>query len=733
MDDELVSTFLDEGAELLDHIEPTLMEIQQAIKDRVKPDNEQINELFRLYHTFRGSAGILGLERVTNVTHHAESLLDLVRHDKLDLTAEGIDLLCRAIDLIRELLETFSNNNNDEGHDDAVEAMVAELMAAAEPETGQQTAYTVETTPQPVTANTQEDDAIDPLRQRFLAESEDLLESMEHALVLALKKPNDSDDEIQETFRSMHTLKGNSAIMELSEIEQLTQQAESVLDTLRSKTATKPSRSIEDLLTIIDVLRGAIGEYSAGGDGSVTGLEAFIDVLGEHLESAPKPEEVQSTQEAFKLLNKDQKPGQQSPSESKNKRTISEVFKDKGGQKTTTENKRQDVRVDLAKLDALINSVGELVLAESMVANNPVIAECEDETLQSAIHHLRRVASDLQDIAMAARMIPLAGTFKKMMRVVHDVAKRCGKDARLELVGEETEVDKTVIEKIGDPLVHIVRNALDHGLETPEERLAVGKPEQGTVTIEARHEAGEVWILIKDDGKGINREAVLKKAYDKGIVGPEAVDWPDEKVNNLIFAPGFSTAAAITDVSGRGVGMDVVKRNIENLKGRVDILSEFGKGSTIRLRLPLTLAIINGLVIRVGTGRYIIPILNVHEAFQANPEKIIVGPDGDKMIRIREDIHHVIHLGEVLNRPADNNELENGLLVIVEVDKRRVCLMVDEVLGQQETVIKGLSSYLGDARGIAGCTILGDGSVALILDPPGVLHLASALSEQTVP
>ncbi len=318
-----------------------------------------------------------------------------------------------------------------------------------------------------------------------------------------------------------------------------------------------------------------------------------------------------------------------------------------------------------------------------------------------------------------------------MTRLVHDTAKKAGKQAQLVLFGEDTEVDKTVIELINDPLVHIIRNSVDHGLEpSAEDRKAAGKPETGTVTIEAKHESGEVLILIKDDGRGLNREKILAKAIERGFFPPNA-NPPDHDVFRCIFEPGFSTAAQVTDISGRGVGMDVVRKNIERMKGRIDLKSRAGEGTTVVLRIPLTLAIMDGMLVRVGKSQYTVPLLSIRESFRPLPDLAHCNPDGTETVKVREDILPVLRLHKIFDRSPDTTNFHEGILMIIEADGVQACLFVDEIMGQQQTVIKALSKALGDIKGLSGCTILGDGSVSLILDVSGLLK--EHLNHETSP
>ncbi len=377
---------------------------------------------------------------------------------------------------------------------------------------------------------------------------------------------------------------------------------------------------------------------------------------------------------------------------------------------------RQDIRVDLGKLDDLINLIGEMVIAENMLLRSPDIEGLELDNFNKAAQQMSKLVRDLQEMAMVIRMIPVSGLFRRMIRLVHDLSIKSGKKVDLQLFGQETEVDKTVIEQITDPLVHLLRNSLDHGLETPSERTACGKAEKGVVKLSARHQEGEVWIEVEDDGRGLNRDKILSKAISKGLVSGDGSHLSEKEIFNLIFQPGFSTADKVTDVSGRGVGMDVVKKNLEKIKGKIEVQSTLGQGSRITLRIPLTLAIIDGMLVRIGQSRCIVPLLSIREIFRPTSEDITVMPDGLELAKVRDSFHPVIYLDRLLEEPADYKSIEDGVLIVVEYQDKYLCLLVDEILGQQQTVIKGLSDYIGNVRVASGCTILGNGEVCLILD-----------------
>ncbi|MCA9504209.1 MAG: chemotaxis protein CheA [Myxococcales bacterium] len=374
------------------------------------------------------------------------------------------------------------------------------------------------------------------------------------------------------------------------------------------------------------------------------------------------------------------------------------------------------IRVDLERLDHLMDLVGELILAETMVTHSPDVEGLHLPRFEKAAVHLNRITRSLQDVAMSTRMIPIGATFRKMLRVVRDLARKQGKEVELELAGEETEIDKTVVEAIGDPLVHIVRNSVDHGIEMPDVRNAAGKPRMGRVRLEARHQGGEIWILIEDDGKGLDREAILAKAVSRGLIDEEAAqELRDPEIFRFVFEAGFSTASKVTDVSGRGVGMDVVRRNIENLGGKVEIASELGVGTQITIRLPLTLAIIEGMLVRVGDLVYTLPLLSIRESIPIETADVTRLNGGGEMVRVREGLIPMLRLHDYHGVEARAERLEDGIAIVVE-DQECFCLFVDEVIGQRQTVIKGLPAYLGSLRGVSGCSILSDGDISLILD-----------------
>ncbi|MCH8874882.1 chemotaxis protein CheA, partial [candidate division KSB1 bacterium] len=558
--------------------------------------------------------------------------------------------------------------------------------------------------------------------KQFTAEAEDMLTATEEAFLILDKDPT-NQEQLGEAFRALHSFKGNAGFFGYGDLEKLSHQAETALDKIRRGEIGGDSQLFSLLLEILDFLRDGVEQAVEGRQPTIAALPGLTNLLQGNvarLESskakkpkgepqADKPEKASESNEAKERVKK---PAPQAKETAPKANSKAAAPARKAAQ-------RQSIRVDIEKLEMLLDLVGELVIAEAMVAQNPDLKELLNVSLdrfEKSALHLNKITRDLQDIATSIRMIPLSATFRRMIRLVRDLAHKTGKKVDLEIIGEETEVDKTVIEKITDPLVHIIRNSIDHGIGTPESRKKVSKPETGHLTLEAKYVGGEVWISIKDDGMGLNRERILSKAIEKGLVEDDGSDLADGDIWQLIFQPGFSTAEKVTAVSGRGVGMDVVRRNIENIRGKVDIVCVPGEGTEVILRIPLTLAIIDGMLIRVGKSLYIIPIIAIRETIKAKYKDITTTMDGQEIINIRGNLYPIVRLHEFYGIEPSATELTEGILMIVGDAGRRFCLFVDELIGQQQIVIKGLSEYVANVKAISGCTILGDGMVCLIID-----------------
>nr|WP_320113773.1 chemotaxis protein CheA [uncultured Desulfuromonas sp.] len=757
---EIIQEFVQESQDMIEQLEPTIIELGQ------NTDNETINAVFRLFHSMKGSAGFLEFNHITSVAHAAESLLDMVRSGQMALQPEHVTLLCECCDFTKAALETVDEHFTDEAMAEQGEAMAARFHEAMEEDGGaeeeameEEAVAAPEPEPAPVEETPSEvsepEEKLDPstieasddltleitpeMVERFVQEADELLEAAEQGLLDWEKEP-DSQDHVAMIFRSIHSFKGNSGFFGYSTLEKLSHQIENVLDVVKSGGSFATENPFEVLLNSVDALKDGLNSLTENGRDEIEEIDSHIDAL----KSLPSPrigevlveKGVVDEETVNAALSQQKKPlgdvivdmgkatkeqvdeALTTQTQVKKPAAPAPKAKSKGGAV-----KRQDIRVDLEKLDNLINLIGELVIAENMLIHNPDLEGLELESFNKAAQQMGKLVRELQEMAMIIRMIPVSGLFRRMIRLVHDLSVKSGKKVDLRLSGESTEVDKTVIETITDPLVHILRNSMDHGLEPPDERIAAEKDETGVIRLNACHEEGEVWITLEDDGRGLNKEKILAKAITNGLVDGDGSDLTDKEIYNLIFQPGFSTADKITDISGRGVGMDVVKQNLEKIKGKVDVDSIPGQGTKIKLRIPLTLAIIDGMLVRVGTARCIVPILSIKEAFRPQPDAITVTPDDEELVRVRENFFPVVRLHELLDTAPEHSDLVDAILIVLEYQGRSICLMVDEIMGQQQTVIKGLSEYIGNVRGCSGCTILGNGDVSLILDVGNLVEM----------
>ncbi len=748
-DSEILQGFVSDSQELLDEIEPDLIELQKASETNGTVDSETLNSVFRLFHSLKGAAGYLHLECIITVTHEAETMLNSLREGNLKSCPRKIGLLIKACDFVRSVLEQLSESGQEAGFEEESKTLAKELSSVVNGDHPcKSSLIESQDDPNQLDSGNNTDPFIEEesnneqfpeitidseMREEFIRESREAFERIELCL-MELEKTDDIEGSLGSAFRDIHSFKGNCGILALPDMERLSHKMETVLDYMRSGKIKASPDNVNVLLKMVDVLRDALNSVTDNGSGEIDGCPILIELLDEMIpvrsnEGVPKLGEILvsrgeiSNEDLDRALEQKNKPLGEILTESgaTSQQAVRSALS-KQEQLKTKVNIQKDIRVSLNKLDSLNDLVGELVIAQLMVTRNPDIQGQHLENFEKAAHHLERVTSELQDIAMSLRMIPVSVVFKKMIRLVHDLARKFDKKVDLKIIGEDTEVDKTVVELISDPLVHIIRNAIDHGIESPQERREKGKNETGQVSLEAKHDGGEIWISVRDDGRGLDRDKILKKALASGIIHTDDPDIPDEKVFNLIFEPGFSTADKITDVSGRGVGLDVVKNNLEKLKGKIEITSTKGVGTSFVLKIPLTLAIIDGMLVRVGKSFYIIPLLAIRESFVINSKCITVTPDGQEYVNIRGDLLPVVRLYEFFNVKPDNESLENGILLTVQSDTGLLALFIDEILEQQQTVIKGLPGYIGGLPGVSGCTILGNGEVSLILDVGSITH-----------
>jgi len=744
-DEELINGFVDETRDILDEIEPTLIDLNRGTTSTSDIDSETVNAIFRLFHSLKSSAAFLGFSNIASLTHDAENVLQGVRDGSVLLNIPLLGTLVKCIDLIRGMLDTIESSKNDSGFEESIVVTKKELQHFLQNEILAPAAEADVVMEKPVATeipntNTDFEDILitDDMRLNFIAEGTEQLESVEQAF-LALEKGGFDSQIMHAAYRSIHSFKGNCGFMHFYDLQEISHMLETVMGQMKDGIIKVEQSVITFMLQTIDTLRETVTAMSDGGDGKVQLLAAYRDLISDVFPMCfPKSssvEVIKSTQVPSPTVERksEVQPKVELQAEASPlglfQADVSEA-QDSQVKKKRNTIERQDIRVDLFKLDNIINLVGELVIAESMVTRSPAVQSIDDERFYRASHQLRRICSELQDASMSLRMIPLDGVFKKMVRVVHDLSMKIDKDIDLEIVGGDTEVDKTVIEQLSDPLVHIIRNSCDHGIETKEERRKSGKHPLGKITIEGRHEGGEVWIIVRDDGRGLNRTKILEKAVKNGIIR-EGEYLSDAEIWRLIFHPGFSTAEQITNVSGRGVGMDVVKKNVEKLNGRIDIATTEGNGSTMTIRIPLTLAIIDGMLVQVGESMYTVPTLSIKRSLRITEDILTHSPEGKEILLLDDKFIPIIHLGKLFGHDLARKELADGIVIVVDDGGTQVALFADEIIGQQQTVIKGLSSYISAARGTSGCTILGDGSVALILDIRSLVGMAEqkAVSE----
>jgi len=652
--------FFEESFEGLDAMEMGLLSMQEG-----SPDMEIVNTIFRAAHSIKGGAGTFGFSQVSAFTHGLETLLDQMRNGQRDVSSEAVNILLQAVDVLREMLTAVQQSEDvDNARVNEVSIQIESLLGHATEKTVTETVgdssapamgWLIDFKPHPHLLQT----GNDPLRMfNELRELGQLTVTLNGAGLPAF-----SDLEPEECYLSWQLeLLGEVSLEQINEIFEW---VEGDCD-----------------LTITQLAAETTGNDQAAE------MEEAISAQPETITESVIEASPAKASEAKKAV--------------KNDAALASI------------------RVSTEKVDSLINLVGELVITQSMLSQ---LGDNFDPSrlaqLIDGLEQLERNTRELQEGIMRIRMLPISFAFNRFPRLVHDLSAKMGKQVELQLSGEQTELDKTVMEKIGDPLVHLVRNSLDHGLETPDKRLAAGKPEIGLLHLNAYHQGGNIVIEISDDGAGLNEDKILQKAIEKGLV-PAGEQLSADKIHELIFMPGFSTADVVSDVSGRGVGMDVVRKNINSLGGSVEVASERGVGSTFTIRLPLTLAIMDGQTIQVGDQKYIIPLISIIESVEIKPDTVKNVTGKGEVYTLRDEYVPLIRLRDVFNLDSGSENLDDGLLVVVECEGRKVGLFVDELLAQQQVVIKSLETNYRKVTGVAGATILGDGTVALILDIAGL-------------
>jgi two-component system chemotaxis sensor kinase CheA len=548
----------------------------------------------------------------------------------------------------------------------------------------------------------------------FIADATDHLGTIE-ATILKLEAAPTDLKLVNDIFRPFHTVKGNAGILGIASIQEFAHKVETLLDLARSGKHPMGPIEIDVVLKTVDLLKLVIDELPARAAGKpTTDVSARRRELMDRVDaliagSMPPPSQVAA-------------PGVAASAQAQSSGDDAGVWKVNRAEDQST------VKVDTKKLDNLVDMVGELVIAQAILAEDPALRSA-GERLSRRLAHVKRITSDLQRDTMAMRMVPIRQTFQKMSRLARDLSRKFDRPCNLQLAGEETELDRKVVEHLTDPLMHMMRNAIDHGIETAARRQAAGKPATAELKLSAFHRAGFIVVELADDGAGLDTDQILARGLQLGLV-PEGAPLDPSEIHQLIFQPGFSTAAQVTELSGRGVGMDVVRRNIEALRGRIDIQTTRGQGTMFSIQLPLTLAIVDGILLGVGADRFVIPTFAVSESLRPRPEQVQTVQGQACMVQVRDRLYPLLHLGEVFGVAGARQRISEGTVIICHDNGRSVALAVDELIGKQEVVIKGLGEMFRDVRGIAGGAILGDGRIGLILDTGGLLSLVGKTASQ---
>jgi two-component system chemotaxis sensor kinase CheA len=676
-------TYLEESFEGLEIMEAGLLELPPG-----RPDSEKINEIFRAAHSIKGGSGTFGFTEISGFTHVLETLLDEMRDYKRDVTQESIDVMLAAVDVLRDMLTKLQNHEPiDEVRANQVQQKLEAILGGS------------------AHAETVQSNAAAPQAVKNEAPSSWVIKLVPEKGLLQ------TGNEPIRIFRELQTLGSLQVSAELDKLANIDAFNPEELAISWTLVLSGMEIELDDIKEVFEWIDG---------DGAQITIEAPITQAAPAQSSAPVDIPVAA------------------PSPVVAPKPIAKPVAAEGSTEASTGQKKapqQDgsIRVNLSKIDQMVNLVGELVITQSMLSQfgdqaeqNPDSTEWIDK-LKEGLTHLERHTRELQESVMNIRMLPVSFAFNRMPRIVHDVSQKLGKNIELVMEGENTELDKTMLEQLTDPLVHIVRNSIDHGIESPEQRIATGKPEKGIVKMAAFHQGGNILIQITDDGAGINVDKVRQKAIEKGVIEADN-NLTHEEIVDLIFHPGFSTADVVSDVSGRGVGMDVVRRNIRGLGGTVEVKTKRGEGSVFTIRLPLTLAILDGQLASVGSQTYVFPLVSIVESIQVD-KSLVKGIAGQaELYKLREQYIPVIRLHNRFGVDDAKTDLSEGLLVVVEEGGRRAGIFVDDLLGQQQVVIKSLETNFMKIGGIAGATILGDGTVSLILDVAEALMSHKAMA-----
>ena len=705
----MLDTYLFENEQLLEQLQDIVLDQ----KDAECFDEDSINEIFRTMHTIKGSSGIMMFDNITAVSHKLEDVFYYLRESHPDNVPhlELVEHVLSVADFITGEMDKIRNGDETDGDESGILAELDKFLNMIQGNGGEEKKEA-----KPVPKNVHEEP-----KQFYIAP---VATSASRFYKIYLTFYPDTEMSNIHAYKTVYALKEIAEDLLYSPEDIITDEssAEVILeDGFRILLQAQCSEDeLRELINVgyaiekVDIFECKAEEFLRGFDFGGEELQIDLDSSVEEIES--KDQEAQEGEEK----KEEEKPAKPKMAPGDYVIKSKEPGKQKKLARDKPKTEKSFISVNVSKMDQLMDLIGELVISESVVLQNPdlKVPGLNLDSFYKAASQMSKISTDLQNVIMSMRMVPLTNTFQKMNRIVFDVSRKLGKDIEFEMIGETTEVDKNIIEHISDPLMHLVRNAVDHGIETNEERLDSGKPDKGKVTLAARMEAGKVWISVIDNGKGLDREKILEKARKQGLLE----DYKDKEVYQFITLPGFSTNEQITEYSGRGVGMDVVVQNIQSIGGTLDIESSPGLGSVMNLKIPLTLAIIDGIVMETGGSSFVLETGVIKEFVRVREDMMIHEPNGDEYIMIRGECFPVIRLGQWYGMTSYKEAVEDGMMLIIEVEDQKVCLSVDKLIGEQEIVVKTIPPYIKKVKGLSGCTQLGDGSIALILDPGGLIE-----------
>ena len=708
---DMLDTYLFENTQLLENLQEIVLEQ----KDESFFDEDSINEIFRTMHTIKGSSAIMMYDDITAIAHKLEDVFFFLResHPKNVPHMELVEYVLKVSDFITDELDKIQNGEEADGD---ASGIISELDSFLKKIKGEKASKSEEKAVEKVASKQQF--YIPPVASA----------NVYHFYRIYIEYYPKTQLANVHAYKVTHSLKSIATeMLYLPDDIMTNEESAEVILSDGFKILLKTKSTVDDLKKIIrpgydikkvDLYECSENEYKQGFEGIGSEIRIDLDSSVEEIESRvltkddiPNIEIKKAPPAPGDYVVQTQAPGK-----------AKKLAKDKKAKN----DKAAFISVDINKMDMLMDLIGELVISESVVLQNQdlKVPGLRLDNFNKAAAQMTKISTDLQNVIMSMRMVPLTNTFQKMNRIVFDVSRKLGKDIDFEMIGDTTEVDKNIIEHISDPLMHLVRNSVDHGIESKEERIAAGKPEKGRITLSAKTESGKVWISVTDNGGGLDREKIMAKARKQNIIDPNKPDnaFSDKEVYQFITLPGFSTNEKVTEYSGRGVGMDVVVSNLQEIGGALEIESTPGEGSTMNLKIPLTLAIVDGIVMRVGNSSFVIETGVVKEFVSVTENMMIHEPSGEESIMIRGECYPVRRVGEWYNIDNCVKKVEDGMMVILEVEDKKVCLFVDSLVGKQEIVVKPIPSYVKKVKGLSGCTQLGDGSIALILDPGGVVE-----------